>query len=464
MAMSSINPFADMVAFVSELVPEMDMMRTTEDHQLEEKPQDVVEDHQPDEKEQVPEGDVVDATKEKEKKKKKKKGVDIEDMYSFNPDDLEKVQPAKKTKPAKDVPKEVTQKHIANTLKAMRRMAGEEDQESKKQDEAEQEAKESSALHRFPSPSRSRQITSSVMEQEEEQKEAGSTLSAMAAEFVPPRFSPASEGKEEEEVNPMVESALKKLTAFDPPRSESCTDSYWTQALFAPVQAEESVESCDSKACERDTDDSSKWTARLDFGKVFGKVSEIKQTLSSHLCCTGRLAPSSAAQRTIAKPAKDPSSGKVHEKVEIIEKKEADKEAEKQRDREREAAIKAVNAEVSAQRKEAQLEMDETLMDCFLQAVKTRIKDHDLPIMGTTLYGKMRASRKIGTSCDVKDSSFVWLRPFLETLEDDGFITLKPEVQDPTVVKINRSHKLIQTWKPWTWSQCVGSQKTGGRR
>merc|ERR1719158_1868594 len=83
--------------------------------------------------------------------------------------------------------------------------------------------------------------------------------------------------------------------------------------------------------------------------------------------------------------------------------------------------------------------MDDTLMDCFLQAVKTRVKDRDLPIMGTTLYGKhMRASRRIGTSCDVKDSSFVWLRPFLESLEVDGLLKLKPEVKDPTVIWINR--------------------------
>jgi len=109
--------------------------------------------------------------------------------------------------------------------------------------------------------------------------------------------------------------------------------------------------------------------------------------------------------------------------------------------------------------------MDDTLMDCFLQAVKTRVKDRDLPIMGTTLYGKhMRSSRRIGTSCDVKDSSFVWLRPFLESLEEAGLIELKPEVKDPTVTWINRGHKLIKEWEPWHFKDTVGSQKACGPR
>merc|ERR1719265_617801 len=109
------------------------------------------------------------------------------------------------------------------------------------------------------------------------------------------------------------------------------------------------------------------------------------------------------------------------------------------------------------QLKEKQAQMDEALMDCYLQAVKTHVKDRDLPMMGTTLYGKhMRSSRLIGTDCDVKDSSFVWLRPFLESLEDDGLLELKPEVKDPTVIWINRRHPLICKWQPWAYNETVG--------
>merc|ERR1711904_482395 len=115
---------------------------------------------------------------------------------------------------------------------------------------------------------------------------------------------------------------------------------------------------------------------------------------------------------------------------------------------------------------EHQRKMDETLMECFLQAVTTRIKDRDLPVMGTTLYGKMRSCRLLGTSCDVKDSTFAWLRPFLETLEEDGMIKLKPEVKDPTVTWINRNHQEIRDWRPWAFSETVEGWKKhhGGRR
>merc|ERR1719213_454670 len=155
---------------------------------------------------------------------------------------------------------------------------------------------------------------------------------------------------------------------------------------------------------------------------------------------------------------KDPCIGKVQDKVDAIEQKEVEKDA----DAQREAAIKTVSKREFT---EAQKDMDETLMDCFLQAVTTRVKDRDLPIMGTTLYGKhMRMSRRIGSSCDVKDSTFVFLRPFLESLEEEGLIKLKAEVQDPTVTRINRSHPLIRNWEPWNFRDTVASQKTLGRR
>jgi len=100
--------------------------------------------------------------------------------------------------------------------------------------------------------------------------------------------------------------------------------------------------------------------------------------------------------------------------------------------------------------KAQQIKMDQILMDCFLQAVKTRVKDRELPIMGTTLYGKhMRAiSRNRGISCDVKDSSYVWLRPFLEYLENDGLLKLKPEQKDPMVIWVNRHHPLVRQLQP----------------
>eukprot|EP00746_Dinoflagellata_sp_MGD_P157146 gnl/MRDRNA2_/MRDRNA2_86119_c0_seq5.p1 gnl/MRDRNA2_/MRDRNA2_86119_c0~~gnl/MRDRNA2_/MRDRNA2_86119_c0_seq5.p1 ORF type:complete len:311 (+),score=91.71 gnl/MRDRNA2_/MRDRNA2_86119_c0_seq5:99-935(+) len=191
-----------------------------------------------------------------------------------------------------------------------------------------------------------------------------------------------------------------------------------------------------------------KWSARTG-ATVESLLGKVKQSLMSKLC------PGRAETRL------EPSVGKVADKVKMIEEKEADNAAEK----DREAAIKKIQKkeEQDARKKEAEQQMNDALMDCFLQAVKTRVKDHDLPIMGTTLYGKhMRASRRIGYSCDVKDSSFVWLRPFLESLEDEDLIKLKPEVKDPTVTWINRNHHLIKTWKPWAFKDTVGSQKACG--
>merc|ERR1711904_684177 len=49
-------------------------------------------------------------------------------------------------------------------------------------------------------------------------------------------------------------------------------------------------------------------------------------------------------------------------------------------------------------------------------------------------------SKRSGVSCDVKDSSYVWLRNFLDALEEDGFLKLKPLQKDPMVIWINRDH------------------------
>jgi hypothetical protein len=204
----------------------------------------------------------------------------------------------------------------------------------------------------------------------------------------------------------------------------------------------------DSTAAIDETDE--KWTARLGASAVGSILGKVKQSLTFSL----KLGPNSQIGKI------DPSIGKVADKVKKIEEKEADNEAEK----DREAAIKAVQVkEESAEEKRKRAKMDETLMDCFLQAVKTRVKDRDLPTMGTTLYGKhMRASRHVGTSCDVKDSSFVWLRPFLESLEEENLLKLKPEVKDPTVTWINRNHRLLVNWEPWAWEDTVGSRQACG--
>jgi len=448
--------------------------------------------------EKVPEKDHTEAPNDKKKNKKENKD-DLEDMYSFDLSELEKTKPVKKKKEDASS-SQVTQKDLERAMKAMAKIVAKEDAQEAPMEEAKAVAAKDQVLLRFPSPSRTRQ--ESPLKRDKSPAKMSAPLKASASEFVPHEFcSPHKEfalplvtsaasvtSMQAQAVEficpPATSSSSLQASAvefvppgFDPtvakpacdvptsipvvpltsePYSESC----WAHAVFtpsaslessvpqpaemaqtAPVPMQSPVKSMEQTLLEN---------TRLDVGNILGKV---KQSLTSSIT---RLAPGGAGVA-----GTDPSLGKVLEKVKKIEEKEADNEAEK----EREAAIKAVHAEQTAQQKENQREMDETLMDCFLQAVTTRIKDRDLPIMGTTLYGKhMRSSRYIGTSCDVKDSSFVWLRPFLESLEDEKLLELKPEVKDPTVIWINRSHPLICKWHPWAFHDTVASQKSGGRR
>merc|ERR1719390_176366 len=103
--------------------------------------------------------------------------------------------------------------------------------------------------------------------------------------------------------------------------------------------------------------------------------------------------------------------------------------------------------------------MDQVLLECFLQAVK-KIKKHNLPMMGTILYGKhMRAiSRGRGIDCDVKDSSYLWLRNFLDHLEEEGLLKLKPEQKDPMVTWINRDHPFIRSGRSATVGKTLNEE------
>jgi len=282
------------------------------------------------------------------------------------------------------------------------------------------------------------------------------SLQANAAEFVPPEFA------KQKAVEPTCTEEEKRPT-FDPPQNESSSETCWAHAVLTPAASLESAKQPSTQpvevpalmlnTCEPSgVEESAKWSARINTTSILGKVKQSLTTFS-----LGYLGPKGASK---GEDTKDPCIGKVQEKVKKIEEKEADNEAEKAR----EAAIKAVNEKVDAQKKQFQEEMDETLLDCFLQAVTTRVKDRDLPIMGTSLYGKMRLCRCFGTSCDVKDSSYVWMRSFLEHLEECEMLKLKPEVKDPTVTWINRKHKMIRDFEPWPYSQTVGSRKEGGRR
>lgn len=94
--------------------------------------------------------------------------------------------------------------------------------------------------------------------------------------------------------------------------------------------------------------------------------------------------------------------------------------------------------------------MDLVLMECFLQAISTRVMAWNLPIKGTTLYTQhMRPCRRIGTSLNVKESTYHHFGYFLQHLESLGLLTLKKGETDAVITDICRDHPEIQAWKPW---------------
>lgn len=99
---------------------------------------------------------------------------------------------------------------------------------------------------------------------------------------------------------------------------------------------------------------------------------------------------------------------------------------------------------------ETDADMVEKLEACLLQALKTRIKDRDLPLAGNTLYAQhMRPCRRAGWNVDVKVAPFKKLSAFLSHAEEQGWLALKKSSADPIVTRIFRDHPDLIQWKPW---------------
>lgn len=94
-------------------------------------------------------------------------------------------------------------------------------------------------------------------------------------------------------------------------------------------------------------------------------------------------------------------------------------------------------------------DMDKSLEETLLQAIKTRIKDRDLPMAGNVVYTQhMRPCRRAGSNIDVKASSFKKLGAFLAHAEELGWIAMKKS-SDPVMTRIFRDHPDIREFKPW---------------
>lgn len=105
---------------------------------------------------------------------------------------------------------------------------------------------------------------------------------------------------------------------------------------------------------------------------------------------------------------------------------------------EMEAAEEERRKHRQAAEQKAMAAMDEVCVDTFLRCVNASWRERvPTPIKGTILYTKrMRPCRPVGTSVDVKDSSFRSLGGFLQFLEGEGLLRLQPGLTDPVVTKI----------------------------
>jgi len=98
--------------------------------------------------------------------------------------------------------------------------------------------------------------------------------------------------------------------------------------------------------------------------------------------------------------------------------------------------------------KAALREMDKLCIDAFLQSVKQCASREKVrtPIKGSNLYTKhMRPNRPPGTSVKMAHSSFMNLSGFLQFLEAEGLLRLRPGLTDPMVSEIN--FEACRKWK-----------------
>eukprot|EP00747_Dinoflagellata_sp_TGD_P212898 gnl/TRDRNA2_/TRDRNA2_85932_c1_seq1.p1 gnl/TRDRNA2_/TRDRNA2_85932_c1~~gnl/TRDRNA2_/TRDRNA2_85932_c1_seq1.p1 ORF type:complete len:604 (-),score=81.74 gnl/TRDRNA2_/TRDRNA2_85932_c1_seq1:326-2137(-) len=146
----------------------------------------------------------------------------------------------------------------------------------------------------------------------------------------------------------------------------------------------------------------------------------------------------------------------------------AEEEAEQPEDDEEAARLKVIEEGAALLRKmkeKAEIAaMDRLCVETFLESVK-RCAWHKrvyTPIKGTNLYTKhMRPCRPVGTSVDVRDSSFGSLGFFLQFLEAEGLLSLEPGLTDPVVAKINFTACRNYQYKPRSQPQATLPQEAG---
>jgi len=100
-------------------------------------------------------------------------------------------------------------------------------------------------------------------------------------------------------------------------------------------------------------------------------------------------------------------------------------------------------------------EMDRLCVETFLACTQLKPSGQPYfraPLKGTILYTKqMRPCRPPGTSVKVQDSNFYSLSTFLQFLEGEGLLTLKPGETDPVVTSIRHAACAKYEYVPGCW-------------
>mmetsp|Transcript_36387 Transcript_36387/g.89550 ORF Transcript_36387/g.89550 Transcript_36387/m.89550 type:complete len:361 (+) Transcript_36387:3-1085(+) len=105
-------------------------------------------------------------------------------------------------------------------------------------------------------------------------------------------------------------------------------------------------------------------------------------------------------------------------------------------------------------------EMDVLLERSFLQAVRTTVKDKELPMEVSVLYLQhMRPAREAGTSVDVKRSSYKKLLPFLAAMQAQGVAKVQTAKGITKLVAVVRSSEKVRNFDPIPLEQTEGGRQ-----
>ncbi|XP_014776096.1 eukaryotic translation initiation factor 2D isoform X1 [Octopus bimaculoides] len=93
-----------------------------------------------------------------------------------------------------------------------------------------------------------------------------------------------------------------------------------------------------------------------------------------------------------------------------------------------------------------QEEMDSLLRHCFLCALKSKVKEKELPIMTINFYrNHMKAFCPEGKTLEVKKSSYKKLSKFLQEMQDNDFIKVAPKSKGvDEIIWLNKDHAKLR--------------------